>query len=425
PPPRALESARALLRRIGALDGSGQATAIGRACAKLPIHPRIARLVIEAAQRGHRGEGCTAAAMLNERELRRTGDPAPTGPSDVLDLLDHRPSPRVEQARAQLLRLAPPDGNGRGSRDEALLISVLTGFLDRVAKRRGEEILLASGGAARLAPESAVRDAPLMVAVDAEERRVRGRSGVVVRIASAIEPEWLLDLQAEALREETELVWVPERERVEVAVRLLYDRLVLEESRRLVGAGEAAAAGRLLLDHAAAIPDPAELSRLRARVELIAKHCPEAGIGPLSDANVRAVLEEAARHVSSLRELRETDLLGPLTPPQLARLAPDHVVLPGGRKVRIEYTEGQPPAIRSRLQDFFGLARGPSICDGRVPLTLHLLAPSGRAQQVTQDLSGFWERHYPAIRRELMRKYPKHSWPEDGATAVPSVNRRP
>jgi ATP-dependent RNA helicase HrpB len=87
---------------------------------------------------------------------------------------------------------------------------------------------------------------------------------------------------------------------------------------------------------------------------------------------------------------------------------------------------GQPPAVRSRLQDFFGLSRGPAICQGRLPLTLHLLAPSGRVQQVTQDLAGFWERHYPAIRRELMRKYPKHAWPENGATAAPpSVNRRP
>jgi len=82
--------------------------------------------------------------------------------------------------------------------------------------------------------------------------------------------------------------------------------------------------------------------------------------------------------------------------------------------------------LRARLQDFFGMSRGPSICNGRLPLTLHLLAPSGRAQQVTQDLPGFWERHYPAIRRELMRKYPKHAWPENGATASPpSVNRRP
>jgi len=141
---------------------------------------------------------------------------------------------------------------------------------------------------------------------------------------------------------------------------------------------------------------------------------------------LRARLEEAARGAASLRELREADLLSSLTPAPLDRLAPDHVALPGGRKLRVEYAEGQPPAVRSRLQDFFGLERGPSICNGRVPLTLHLLAPSGRAQQVTQDLAGFWQRHYPAIRRELMRRYPKHAWPENAATASPpSVNRRP
>ena len=303
---------------------------------------------------------------------------------------------------------------------------MLAGFPDRVAKRRGEEVLLASGGAAQLAPESAVREADLLVAVDAEERRTRGRSRVAVRIASAIEPEWLLDLHPDALREETELIWEPARERVEAASRLLYDRLVLEETRRRPSPEEAAAAARILLDHAAGTPDGAQLSRLKARIALAAGHCPESGIEPLSDARVRAVLEHEALRTASLRELREADLLGPLTPNGLDRLAPETVVLPGGRKVQIEYAEGQPPAVRSRMQDFFGLARGPSICNGRVPLTLHLLAPSGRAQQVTQDLAGFWERHYPAIRRELMRRYPKHAWPENGATASPpSVNRRP
>ncbi len=101
------------------------------------------------------------------------------------------------------------------------------------------------------------------------------------------------------------------------------------------------------------------------------------------------------------------------------------MVLPGGRRVRIEYTEGQPPAARSRLQDFFGLSRGPAVASGRVPLVLHLLAPNGRAQQITQDLHGFWVRHYPAVRKELMRKYPRHPWPEDGATASPPAPRPP
>ena len=426
PPAAALQVAADLLRRIGALDARGDATELGRACAKLPLHPRLARLAVEAARRGYREDGCTAAALLNERDAR--GDPtlAPTGSSDVLDLLERRRPPRAEQARAQLLRLAPPDGPRSGTRDEAILISVLAGFPDRVAKRRGADLLLASGGAAQLSTESAVRDAGLLVAVEAEERRTGNRARVLVRVASAIEPEWLLDLQPQALREQTDLVWEPARERVEVVSRLLYDQLTLEETRRLPRPDESEAAARILLDHAGATPDPDALARLRARVAIVSRHCPESGIEALSDATLRARLEEAARGVTSLRELHEADLLSSLTPADLDRFAPDQVVLPGGRKLRIEYAEGQPPSVRSRLQDFFGLQRGPSICNGRVPLTLHLLAPNGRAQQVTQDLAGFWQRHYPAIRRELMRKYPKHAWPENGATASPpSVNRRP
>jgi len=426
PPAAALQVAADLLRRIGALDAGGDATELGRACAKLPLHPRLARLAVEAARRGYREDGCTAAALLNERDARGDSTLAPTGSSDVLDLLERRRSPRAAQARAQLLRLAPPDGPRSGARDEAILISVLAGFPDRVAKRRGADLLLASGGAAQLSTESAVRDAGLLVAVEAEERRTGNRARVLVRVASAIEPEWLLDLQPQALREQTDLVWEPARERVEVVSRLLYDQLTLEETRRLPRPDESEAAARILLDHAGAIPDPDALARLRARVAIVSRHCPESGIEALSDATLRARLEEAARGVTSLRELREADLLSSLTPADLDRFAPDQVVLPGGRKLRIEYAEGQPPSVRSRLQDFFGLQRGPSICNGRVPLTLHLLAPSGRAQQVTQDLAGFWQRHYPAIRRELMRKYPKHAWPENGATASPpSVNRRP
>src|SRR5204862_2080120 len=142
--------------------------------------------------RGFVAEGCAVAAALSEQ--RQTGD--------VLELRAREP--RLVQ---QLRHGAPENGVRAGSRDEAILLSVLAGFPDRVAKRRGAEVLLASGGAAQLAPESAVREADLLVAVDAEERRTRGRSRVAVRIASAIEPEWLLDLHRDALREETELIW--------------------------------------------------------------------------------------------------------------------------------------------------------------------------------------------------------------------------
>jgi ATP-dependent helicase HrpB len=103
-----------------------------------------------------------------------------------------------------------------------------------------------------------------------------------------------------------------------------------------------------------------------------------------------------------------------LTDKQRARLereAPERVTLTAKRSVKINYETGRPPWIESRLQDFFGMKETPRICSGRVPLALHLLAPNNRAVQITQDLAGFWERHYPAVRRELMRRYPKHAWP--------------
>jgi ATP-dependent helicase HrpB len=430
PPPGATQAAHELLRRLGALDASGAATPLGRECARFPLHPRLSRILMEAAGRGFPAEGCAVAALLNERDLRRDRE-APTGPSDVLELLDALQSRRgvdaqtarrVEQARDQLLRIARPAKSTRGaSRDEAVLVSVLAGFPDRVAKRRGAEVLLASGGAAQLSRESAVREAPLMVAVDAEERRDAGRARAVVRLASAIEPDWLLDLQPDSLREETQLVWEPSRERVELTSRLLYEKLALEESRK--PAPPSPEAARLLLEHADGIPDPELAARLEARLALARAHAPE-----LPHLDVRAALEQAAAGATSLAELRAVDfgsmLLDGRSRAALDRLAPEQVTLANGRKVKVEYAEGQPPAIRSRLQDFFGAARGPAICDGRVPLTLHLLAPNGRAQQVTQDLAGFWERHYPAVRRELMRKYPRHSWPENGATATPPPQGR-
>jgi ATP-dependent helicase HrpB len=298
---------------------------------------------------------------------------------------------------------------------------VLAGFPDRVAKRRGAEVLLASGGAAQLSRESAVREAPLMVAVDAEERRDGGRARAVVRLASAIEPEWLLDLQSDFLREETQLVWDETRERVEETSRLFYEKLILEESRR--PAPPSPEAARILLEHAQGIPDPELLARLRARLALAQRYSPE-----LVGLDVQAALLAASTGLTTLAALREVDfgsaLLGGRTRALLDRLVPEQVSLASGRKLRVEYVEGQPPAVSSRLQDFFGLSRGPSVCEGRVPLTLHLLAPNGRAQQVTQDLAGFWERHYPAVRRELMRRYPRHSWPEDGATASPPLQGR-
>src|SRR5690606_37648313 len=148
----------------------------------------------------------------------------------------------------------------------------------------------------------------------------------------------------------------------------------------------------------------------------------------------RAALGELCEGRTSFAELVRADLLGhlrgrlteqdPAALAALERLAPTHARLASGRRAAIHYPLDRPPWLASRLQDFFGMERGPSVGDGRIPVALHLLAPNGRDVQVTTDLAGFWERHYPELRRALMRRYPRHAWPEDPRTRPPERGAR-
>lgn len=322
-------------------------------------------------------------------------------------------------------------------------MATLAGFPDRVGRRRApgsDELVLVGGGSARLAPESVVRDSPLAVAVDAEERRARagarpGQAGAVVRLASAVTQEMLLDLSPEALRYEEDVRWNAAAERVDAFERLLYEDLVLEESRAPKVDPERAAAvlaEAALARGARAFAEEDALDRLAARIAFAAHHAPESGLAPPGEEDLAAALRDLCAGRRSFAELRdagiEGGLLARLAPAQraaLERLAPERVTLPGGRSVKVHYEAGEkPPFVESRLQDFFGMADGPRLAAGRVPLVLHLLAPNGRAQQVTTDLAGFWARHYPALRRELMRRYPRHAWPEDPLRASPPAPRR-
>jgi ATP-dependent helicase HrpB len=147
---------------------------------------------------------------------------------------------------------------------------------------------------------------------------------------------------------------------------------------------------------------------------------------------MRDVAAAACEGLRSFAELRESGIasrllhtLAPDAQRLLASLAPESLSLPGGRRVSIHYEDGKPPWIESRLQDFFGMTKTPAVGGGRAPLTLHLLAPNGRAVQVTNDLESFWKQHYPTLRRELGRRYPRHPWPEDGRTATPPAPRPP
>jgi ATP-dependent helicase HrpB len=482
-PPAALEAAGGLLRRLGALDGGGALTPLGRRMLAFPAHPRLARLVVEAAARGAPDAGALLAALLGERDLRERraldgGALPPTGSSDLLELahlfeeaararfdpdrlrrmgVAPGAAQAIERSRRQLAGLArglpgpsgatrPSPRAGSEEAEQPLLLATLAAYPDRVARRRApgsDEVVLAGGGSARLDPSSVVREAPLLVVLDAQtrvgDRRPPGASGarggeVRVRLASAVTQEMLLDLFPAALRYEDALSWNGQAERVEATERLLYEDLTLEES-RAARPDPAQVSARLAEEALArgprAFAPEGALDQLAARLAFAAAHAPETGLAPPSEADLAGALRRAAEGRRSFAELREADLpgllLGRLDPrarAALERLAPERLTLPGGRAVRIHYEPGKPPWAESRLQDFFGMAQGPAVAGGRVALVLHLLAPNGRAQQVTTDLAGFWDRHYPAIRRELCRRYPRHSWPEDPRTAAPPAPRR-
>ncbi len=466
PPEPALAAASALLRRLDAVDAGGRITPTGRRMLQFPLHPRLARVVVEGEQNGVAGEAALAAALLAERDIRRSartrfGDRkldahARSGPSDVLELaerfveaaearfdaqalrrmdLDVGAVRAVDRASRQIERIATDKGERPGDLDgvdDAVRIAVLAGFVDRVARRRkpgSRALVLANGRTAELAETSVVHDAPFLLALDADEQRGR----TVVFVASAIDVQWLLDLHPDALDLSDALEWNAASGRVELASRIAIGSVVLEESS--IAAPPSDEASRLLeraalAKGAATFGASDALDRLAARIALLRAHMPELELpDPGADAFERA-LGAACQGRTRLAELDGVDLAGELArdlPPHAARAlaeqAPERVVLPGGRATPIHYERGKPPWIASRLQDFFGMADTPRVCAGRVPLVVHLLAPNQRAVQVTSDLAGFWERHYPSIRRELMRRYPRHAWPEDGRHATPPAPR--
>jgi len=231
----------------------------------------------------------------------------------------------------------------------------------------------------------------------------------------------LLDLLPERMKERNRVEWNRQGERVEAVSALLYDELVVEETRGAMPEPEEAA--RVLAEKAleAGLHRFAEVETvegLLARIRFAAGHF------PMEEPSVERALRELSYGLRSFAELREATreggleraLLGQLSGEAqraLERLAPERLRLPSGRMAKVRYVEGQTPSVASRLQDFFGLSETPRVAGGAVALVVHLLAPSQRPVQTTQDLAGFWERLYPQLRRELGRRYPRHAWPEN------------
>jgi ATP-dependent helicase HrpB len=404
PPEEAIDAAEQLLDRLGANQNAAE-------LARLPVHPRLARLILDADRRGAAVEACRLAALLS------SGDRIEH--LHVLDALGQPQSWRGQQIEKQLRRFVRSRQAGA---EDGLRLAILAAFSDRVAKRRtATDVQLSNGKSARLAAEWR---GDLLIAVDIEDRRELGPP--LIRLACDITPEALVDLFPDHIQESKQLIWNREAERVEANAVVKYDEIVIDETRTQPGIDEAAQmlAARALDVGMHRFVNPGELESFLARAGFASQNYYLPGI---EEYDVREVLVELCRGLRSFAEL-QTAARSQLFPALKARvggehrlneIAPERLQLKS-RQVKVNYVRDQQPWIASRLQDFFGLRDTPRIARGRVPVLAHLLAPNQRPVQVTADLAGFWERLYPQVRRELSRRYPRHSWPENPNQITPT-----
>jgi ATP-dependent helicase HrpB len=371
PPPSALQGAEQLLHRLGAVDGEGKLTPLGKRMAQFAAPPRLSKLIVEAALRGAAREGCIVAAMLAEgrdvyaRSWDATSD-GPAGADEPCDLCARLA--RIEEATAggfdrqrarhlglvaesvlaitkaadQYLRMARAAGialdvAGSETTDHVIRRALLAAFPDRVAQRRqakedatrlgvSRELLLASGGTAILSETSVVRTAPWLVAVEAGDRGGVGprrtsfpaeKRQTRVWLASAIEPEWLIGLYPGAVGESVEVSWSEERERVEAFERLTFERLILDE--RPAGSAADEAAAHLLADRVLAVGIDAfgegdAYARLTRRLEFVVKEAPDlaerAGLSLLDPASLRLRWLPLLAGKRSFAEIRNGSIMG-------------------------------------------------------------------------------------------------------------------
>jgi len=435
PPAPALKEANSLLGELGALDADGRITAEGQSLRALALPPRLARMIVDSHRLGAGEEAAEIAAILTERGLG----------GDSVDL-DHRldqfrrdRSPRASSARSLTQRWAQQVAATEGPPAEDISpptgIMLALAFPDRVARNRGNgSFVLANGRGAAVEQTSALARAPYIAVAELTGTAAQGRillaapiaqEDIETRFADQIEDreEISFDRGAMALR--------GRRKRTLHAITLSEAPVALSpsaETARIFAAGLIAAG----LDK---LPWSKSSKQWRDRVMFLRKA--EGDSWPdLSDAALAADGENwlvpALYDKISLKELSPGDLsdaLMALLPWQLrARLereAPTHFEAPTGTMLAIDYEAEQGPTIAVRLQELFGLNTHPSIAKGAVPLVLELLSPAQRPVQVTRDLPGFWRGSYAAVRSDLRGRYPRHPWPEDPATALPTRRVKP
>jgi ATP-dependent helicase HrpB len=442
PPAPALKEARSLLRELGALDGDGRITAEGESLRELALPPRLARMIVDSHRLGAGEEAAEIAAVLTERGLGGDG----VDLDARLDQFRRDRSPRASSARSLAQRwasqvAASEDANAAAPSSSFPSTGVILAFAfpDRVARNRGNGgFVLANGRGAAVDQASALARAPYIAVAELTGTAANGRillaapiaqADIEVRFADHIEntDEISFDRGAMALR--------ARRKRTLHAITLSEAPMALSPS---------AETARVLADGLIAsgldkLPWSKPLKQWRDRVMFLRKAEGDTSQNPWPDLSDDALVVQreawlvpALYDKTSLKEFSAGDLsdaLMTLLPwelrARLEREAPTHFEAPTGTALAIDYEAEQGPTIAVRLQELFGLGIHPSIAKGAVPLVLELLSPAHRPVQVTRDLPGFWRGSYAAVRSDLRGRYPRHPWPEDPASAMPTRRVKP
>jgi ATP-dependent helicase HrpB len=449
----AIVQARRVLHLLGATS-LNQLSELGRTILKFPVHPRLARLLIAAHRLGIPRAGAMAAALLSERDLFMKPQADRQRPRGTLPhtmrsrhwncdltnkiivwnqfIQDNRTdtelgtvnigaarnlSRTAEQfTQIALQELGPQEDEPL---DCQLQQALLAAFPDRLAKRRaatGPRGLMVGGRGVQLEASSGVRS-ELFLCLDVDA----GGTEASVRAASGIEPDWM---QSKLLREVDERFYNPTQQSVVTRRRQYWIDLMLSETPIATPLDEATA--EILSAEASRQFErllPAkekELHSLINRIRWLNAAMPDAGMPALAGESLACALKDWCLGKRSLDELKQLpwkrlveSLLTNQQRKALDQQAPESIKLPNGREVLLQYEPGKSPILAARIQEFFGWPATPLLAGGRVPLTLHLLAPNQRCQQITDDLASFWKNTYPTVRKELRGRYPKHSWPEN------------
>lgn len=440
-------------------DRTTRITELGRRMLAFPVHPRYARLLLAAQEFGCVVPAALIAALTQGRDLfvrkvdrdtartreDRIGDRAS---SDFLLMMKAWEYAAAQEFRLEacqrvgihavtarqvapllthFLKIAEREGLDvrPGEWDEvSLRRCILTAFSDHVARRTDQGTLrceMVRGRSGVLARESAVQDSPLLVA--AEVREVGGRGGevnTILSLATAVEVAWLREMFPGDLDRKVRVWYDAVAKRVAAEEQVLFRGLPVEWKRVEPPPMDAAArllaeevlAGRLTLgewDHS--------VEQWILRLNCLARWCPDLELPAVHEADRRDLVEQVCHGAYGYKDIKDCPVkpvvCGWLNSQQqgwLEKHAPERLELANGRKPKVTYSAENPPFIALRIQELYDVQQTPRIAMGRVPVTVHILAPSMRPVQVTQDLGNFWKEHYPRVKSELQRKYPKHEW---------------